>query len=150
MTHLQTSGHMRLVGHRDPEARHAWTTTELQQDVTKENKAAAGLKTPTLDPRWHLATQAYRQLQQGPLTPGQRERLIGEADGLGLRPFDASLIIAIAQDHARTGRPLLEAEPTLMLVNPASTRSLSHLVRWALASACALAATGFLLMWMAA
>jgi len=149
MTHLPSSARMRLVGHTDPGARHAWSVHELKQGVTEENQAAAGLETPTLDPRWHLATRAYAQLQQGPLTPRHRERLVEEADGLGLRPFDASLIIAIAQDHARTGRPLQEAEPTLMLVKPATPRSMSDLVRWTLASACALATTGFLLLWMA-
>ena len=48
----------------------------------------------------------------------QREGLVQEGGTLGLRPFDASLIIAIAQDHARTGRSLAEVAPTLRLVDP--------------------------------
>ena len=44
--------------------------------------------------------------------------LSARQSGLGLRPFDASLIIAIAQDHTRTGRSLGEAEKTLRLVRP--------------------------------
>ena len=37
------------------------------------------------------------------LTPENRDRLRKDASALGLRPFDASLIIAIVQDAARAG-----------------------------------------------
>jgi len=53
------------------------------------------------------------------------------ADGLGLRPFDASLVIAIVQDAARNGKPALgpESEDRIALVAPArrSDESLSPL-----------------------
>lgn len=149
MSQMPSSARMRLVGHRDPEVRHAWTTSQARRDVKDENVAAAGMDTPSLDPRWHLASRAYAELKQGPLTPVRREGLIDEADRLGLRPFDASLIIAIAQDHARTGRPIEEAEPTLMLVKPAQQRSGSGFAQWGFAAACAMALSGLILMWMA-
>ena len=43
------------------------------------------------------------------------------ANGLGLRPFDASLVIAIVQDAARNGETPLgsDAERRLALVTPA-------------------------------
>ncbi len=148
MAQLPTTPSMRLVGHHDPATMHAWTLDGDRRAVQRENEAAAGLELPDLDPRWQLATTAYSQLQQGPLTPGQRTRLIDTASRMGLRTFDASLIIAIAQDHARTGRPLSDAAPTLELVRvrPTSGR---HGMRWALALACAAATAGLLLAWMA-
>lgn len=58
------------------------------------------------DPRWVLAARAASLLEGGRaalLTPDRRRRLMGLADRMGLRPFDAALVIAIVQDAARTG-----------------------------------------------
>ena len=139
---------MRLVGHHDPVTMQAWSKDDDHRAVRSENEAAAGLELPSLDPRWQLATTAYSRLQEGPLTPGQRAKLIDQASRMGLRTFDASLIIAIAQDHARSGRPLSDATPTLELVR-VEPRSSRHGLRWTLAVACAAATTGLLMVWMA-
>lgn len=59
------------------------------------------------DPRWVLAARAASTLEGGRaaiLTPENRRRLMDLAARMGLRPFDASLVIAIVQDAARTGR----------------------------------------------
>ena len=148
MTHLPTTANMRLVGHRDPVTMHAWTMDEGRRAIERENEAAAGLELPSLDPRWQLATSAYSRLQEGPLTPGQRKQLIYSGCRMGLRTFDASLIIAIAQDHARNGRPLTDAAPTLELVRVEPSGR--HGMRWAFAIATAMAMAGLLLAWLAA
>ena len=108
-------------------------------EVASENIAASQLSIELDDPRWMLAAIAYAKLQDGPLTPETRDALIRKATRLGLRPFDASLIIAIAQDQARHGRALEHAEPTLRLIRPPQRTEPSWpaVRRWSMAVACA-------------
>ena len=92
--------------------------------VMVENHAAAGLC--ATDARWVLAVRATQSLEggrAGVLSPEKRRRLIAFATGMGLRPFDANLIIAIVQDAARTGAgPLsLEVESRLRILPEANT-----------------------------
>lgn len=92
--------------------------------VMVENRAAAELS--ATDARWILAVRVTQSLEggrAGVLSPEKRRRLIAFATGMGLRPFDANLIIAIVQDSARTGTgPLsLEVENRLRIVSSAST-----------------------------
>ncbi len=73
------------------------------------------------DPRWVLAVRTANDLDGGAaaiLPPQRREALMRLAADLGLRPFDASLIIAIVQDAARTGRHPLDSpvEQSLSLI----------------------------------
>lgn len=71
------------------------------------------------DPRWVFAARVASQLEGGHaavLRPERRERLVKTARLLGLRPFDAALVIALVQDAARRG----EARPGY----PALTRDL--------------------------
>jgi len=71
--------------------------------VEAENHAAARLE--ATDARWVLAVRTTRALQGGRaaiLRPAERRTLVSLAGRLGLRPFDAALVIAIAQDAART------------------------------------------------
>lgn len=53
------------------------------------------------DPRLILALQTQARLEGATLPAERRERLLKLANGLGLRPFDANLVIAIVQDEAR-------------------------------------------------
>lgn len=72
--------------------------------VRKENIAAAGLS--ATDARWVLAVRVAESLEGGRaavLTPEKRRRLVALATRMGLRPFDANLVIAIVQDSARSG-----------------------------------------------
>jgi len=90
--------------------------------IASENRAAAAL-TPA-DARWVFAARVATSLEGGRaavLSPERRERLIAGARTLGLRPFDANLIVAIVQDTARTtGAPLgPAAAERLELVQPA-------------------------------
>lgn len=89
-----------------------------------ENRAAAGLS--AVDARWVLAVRVTQSLEGGKagvLSPEKRQRLIAFATGMGLRAFDANLIIAIVQDAARTGTGPLspEVEGRLRMVAEANT-----------------------------
>lgn len=73
--------------------------------VSRENAHAATL-TPA-DARWAMAAATANALEGGAaaiLRPERRHHLVKLATSLGLRPFDANLIIAIVQDAARTGQ----------------------------------------------
>jgi len=78
--------------------------------VSRENRAAAALTTS--DARWAIAAATAQAIDGGRaaiITPEKRRRLVGLATSLGLRPFDANLIIAIVQDAARSGQGPLGA-----------------------------------------
>lgn len=90
--------------------------------VEAENRAASELSIE--DARLIFAEEVGEQLQGGTvalLTPERRKRLISRAEGLGLRPFDANLIIAIMQDRARGGEFDADArgDARLGLIRPA-------------------------------
>lgn len=58
------------------------------------------------DTRWVFAVRVAAAIEgerAAVLTPGKREKLLRLARMLGLRDFDAALIIAIVQDNARCG-----------------------------------------------
>jgi hypothetical protein len=147
MSTADAQPHLRLVGvgdWRDDARRRA------RQAVTDENRAAAanGGLDPT-DPRWVLAARAYAQLQGSTLTYDRRLKVLRTARHLGLRPFDANLIIAIVQDQARRRRDLGEAAPTIALLErPRRRRAGWTWVRWTAAVACAAAANAFLIWWL--
>lgn len=140
---------LRLVGADDPTARDDWVRSRrARQAVLRENRRAA--QNPTLqptDPRWVLAVRTHSQLQGTALTPERRERVMRTARLLGVRPFDASLIIAIVQDQARRGEQLSQAMPTLALISrPRRFAGPRHIVlRWAAALAAAATATALLI-----
>lgn len=150
------AGHpqLRLVGSR-VNLRNDWLGSarftpgdEAASSVARENRRAA--TNPALeptDPRWVLAVRAYSQLQGTTLTPERRRRVLKTAAQLGVRPFDANVIIAIVQDHARNGRTLANAAPTLKLLQePHSARDSAVTIRW-LAALTAAAALNLLLIW---
>ena len=110
---------------RTLEDRQRWEATA---QVTTENHAAAALS--AFDARWVMAARVASQIQGGQaaiLSPDRRARLITTAAHLGLRRFDANLIIAIVQDSARCGQEPLGTQTTdrLLLVAPAKTAT-SH------------------------
>ena len=93
-------------------------------EVAAENKAASTVSAS--DARWIFAVRVSELLdggKAGVLTPDRRQRLLRLATNMGLRPFDANLIIAIVQDEARHGvspSPLnTDTEQRLALVRPA-------------------------------
>jgi hypothetical protein len=132
--------------------------TNVASQVRSENRAATGLD--PRDGRWVLAVRAAQSIEGGQaaiMSPEKRRRLIAMGVGLGLRPFDTSLVIAIVQDSARSGLPALGrmTEERLSLVNGAagarSHRSPSSLPLALLLTSLALAACIFaaLFEWIA-
>jgi hypothetical protein len=78
-----------------------------RREVARENLLASAL--PAMDVRWMLALKVQHALEGGVaamLRPEVRRRLIDDAGSMGLRPFDANLIIAIVQDRARSSLPI--------------------------------------------
>ncbi len=139
--------YLRLVGTRDEQAT---TSGRADLEVARENRRAAmqpGLD-PT-DPRWVLATRAYAQLQGSTLTPERRTRVMRTAQHLGIRPFEANLIIAVMQDQARRHQPPGAAQSTLQMISvKAETRPRGAWGRWLAAMLSALALASLLIHWL--
>ena len=77
-----------------------------ERAIARENHASSMLDPE--DARGIVASRAAEALEGGRaaiLRPERRRRLVTLATRLGLRPFDANLIIAIVQDGARRGAP---------------------------------------------
>lgn len=70
----------------------------------RANRASAGLD--PADARWVFAVRVSQTLEGGRaaiLRPDRRRALLSQARAMGLRDFDAGLLIAIVQDGARVG-----------------------------------------------
>lgn len=97
---------LRLVGEHATRA--AGVIPSRSRAVEVETAAAPSRTSMSADDaRWILALRTREQLQGGAaavLPPESRAKLIDLGRRLGLRAFDTSLIIAIAQDDARTSR----------------------------------------------
>jgi hypothetical protein len=91
--------------------------------VERENRSAAVL--PADDARRIFGDHVARSLEGGRaaiLRPDRRRLLVSRAATLGLRPFDANLIIAIVQDGARRGDST-SGQPLVRMVKPVRTRA---------------------------
>jgi hypothetical protein len=112
-----------------------------------ENEAAA-------DPRWVLAMRTAGLLEGGRaalLTPERRRRLTSLASRMGVRPFDAALVIAVVQDAARAGMDPLgpEAESRLWLIRTGrEDRQASPGTLLALSLAMAVGMFGAAVLWL--
>ena len=95
--------------------------------------------------------RAYSQMQGSTLTPERRQRVLDNAKVIGLRPFDANLIIAVVQDHARRGETPAEAQSTLsMIASPVRNADRLRLKRWIAAVISAIVANILLIWWLTA
>lgn len=73
-------------------------------EVERENHSAAGLDPAAMREAFGAGVAAA--LDGGSaaiLTPERRRRLVDIAERLGIRPFDANLVIAVVQDRVRRG-----------------------------------------------
>ena len=89
---------------------------EARRRVALENRLAAG--TPRLDhrdPCWQLVSEVTVALEGAILPPERRHHLLARANRLGLRAFDANLVIALVQDRARRGEALHESSPIALI-----------------------------------
>ncbi|MBK7405637.1 MAG: hypothetical protein IPJ41_13690 [Phycisphaerales bacterium] len=121
-------------------------------EVGAENRAAAALE--TFDARWVMAVRVSDALEGGRaavLRPETRARLVTSATRMGLRPFDANMVIAIVQDAAREGQTPrdLDTVDRLMLVPGPRTEARARPGRWVLACLLFSAAwAGLLVRWL--
>jgi hypothetical protein len=110
-----TGGHpeLRLVGHGSRRPRPGAVETP-ERAIARENLEAASARTldPT-DPRWVVAVEAAAAMEGSLLTFERRRRVLALAQRIGVRPFDANLIIAAVQDRARRGEPIEDAVDTI-------------------------------------
>lgn len=151
MAQIASHPQLRIVGTDDPATLASWDSNRrARQDVIKENRLAAHQPMAPTDPRWVLAARAYSQLEGTMLTPDRRQRVLKTARAIGVRPFDATLIIAIVQDQARAGRPLADAEPSLSMLPAPRARTRNDWTRWLAALGVAAAATVVLIRWLIA
>lgn len=133
MTHAPFSpsaGALRLVrpGEAPAEPVSRAPLTPARERVRRENQQAALLNEH--DARRIMALRVAEQIEGGRaalLTPEKRARLMTIARALGLRPFDAALIIAIVQDAARCGERTEDAraQSRLSLI-PAPPKNAMH------------------------
>ena len=86
-------------------------STVARREVEQEVRAAASLAPG--DSRRILALRVMESLEGGRaaiLRPEARHQVLSLATSLGLRAFDANLVIAIVQDGARRGETSLDAD----------------------------------------
>ncbi|MCP3902830.1 MAG: hypothetical protein GY715_04265 [Planctomycetes bacterium] len=150
MSAAHTQPNLRLVGSENPANVAAWVTGGRDaRAVAAENRSAATATLDPTDPRWVLAVRTQTQLQGSVLSPERRTRVMRTAAHLGVRPFDASVIIAIVQDQARRGEPLSSAASIIALVHSANAASARQTwMRWAAAVGAALVANALLVWWL--
>jgi hypothetical protein len=168
---------LRLVGrdddqHADERSSRAGQVLDRRAlDVVKENRLAAHAESTRpidrtqidpADPRWILAMQTQARLQGAMITPERRDELLASGTRLGLRPFEANLVIAVVQDRARTQQPLRMAAPALALVagtlgsddarrEEPKSEGISRLLawlRWLVAGAAAGAVASAVIRWL--
>lgn len=116
--------------------------------VRQEMISATGLSPD--DARMILARRASESLEGGrlaQLTPAKRRGLERVANAMGLRDFDTNLVIAIAQDAARTGEAITSANVggRLRLVGGAVAPATAPLVSWGVPLMASLAIAGLAL-----
>ncbi len=116
--------------------------------VAAENQSAAAIH-PS-DARWVFATRVACELEGGQsaiLRPERRRRLTAMATKIGLREFDANLLIAIVQDSVRTeGDPLSRTvERRAMMIREPSARKVDRW-RMTILTALVMAAAIFMLL----
>ncbi len=105
----------------DPRAERVYRQAVALETLRAREAARQRTLDPT-DPRWLLAIETQKALQGAVLAFEDRRRLLSLAQRVGIRAFDANLIVALVQDRARRGEPLEAAQATIAML-PAGTAS---------------------------
>jgi hypothetical protein len=84
--------------------------------MLQARESVRGRALDPFDARWQFATAVEGALQGATLAYEDRRRLLGLATRLGIREFDAHLIVALVQDRARRGEPIDGVAPTIALL----------------------------------
>ncbi len=123
MSSIPNTSVLRLADEDTVRRAHA-VLLKARQNIALENRLAA--ETPQLDsarPQWLFAGHVLKALEGSILPPHRRRELLHRAHQLGVRDFDANLVIAVVQDRARRGESLESASGTLSLVtSPVDSR----------------------------
>lgn len=102
--------HVKQVRDRREESQeHARANREWE--VRAEMASAASI--PAHDARWVTAARASQAIEGGKaavLRPEVRAKIVNSAERMGLRPFDANLVLAIVQDAARHGQTIQDLD----------------------------------------
>jgi hypothetical protein len=101
--------------------------------VALENRLAAGTRDlDHRDPCWQLASEVSIALDGDVLAPNARRHLIDRAGRLGVRAFDANLLIALVQDRARRGEEIHDCPSPLRLIRTADASQHVDSLPWLL------------------
>jgi hypothetical protein len=76
---------------------------DRRETLQTKDRAIRGKTPDRPTPRRHFQLETARTLQGSLLPLEKRRALMTRAEELGLRPFEATLMIAMAQDEARNG-----------------------------------------------
>ena len=126
----------------------------LELEVARANRQAATID--AVDARWVFACRVATSIEGGRaaiLRPEARDRLLTQASRLGLRQFDANLIIAIVQDSARCGQeplglPTAERVPLVRPAHQAQPAALPIQARVAIAAVVGIVLAALMVQWV--
>jgi hypothetical protein len=111
------------ISHESEETPSPARIAAARRAIAQENHAAA---LQSDDVRWMFAQQVQTAIEGGRaaiVRPQIRQQLVSDAQRMGLRPFDANLVIAIAQDAARHGEDLHETAAHRLAMVPSGRTS---------------------------
>jgi hypothetical protein len=128
----------------------AWRARKAAEEaVSRENRLAAATTTTPFDPREVLAARTAEQLQGDVLTPERRQRLSRLASRIGVRPFDANLVIAVVQDRARRGESIDDLRSALQMLEHTGESAAVRTAQWWMRPLVALAAASMIVFALA-
>lgn len=123
---------------------------DARRAIAKSNlEAASDRSLDPRDPRWLVAIETAAQLEGSVLTFERRRKVLAFAHRLGVRPFDANLIVAAIQDRARRGESISEAAPIVAMTARPHGRKLGwRKVAWSVAWVVAIGAHAAVATWI--
>lgn len=95
---------------------HRMRKLAVAEEMLRAREATVRRAVDPEDPRWMLALATHQSLQGSMLAFEDRRKVLLLAQRIGIRPFDANLIVAIVQDRARRGEPLEEVAEAIGVV----------------------------------
>lgn len=133
---------------RLPALLRAGEATAARQIALENRAAGANPDLSPTDPRWVFAVRTQNQLEGAVLSPDRRIKLMHLAQQLGIRTFDANMIVALVQDRARRGAPLDDLTGTLSMLGLEEKDNGQFMTRWLMALACAAPIAALLIRWV--
>jgi hypothetical protein len=121
----------------------------VAEEMLRAREATQSRALDPMDPRWMLACATRDSLQGAVLTYESRRKLMRLAQRVGIRAFDANLIVAIVQDRARRGEPIESAAEALSVIpRPAARRASVTAWVWGAAILVAVLVDAVLIGWL--